>query len=420
MDKDIRQMMENIEVPMEKLDRAIMDGIKQSNVNPYKRRNKMVLISVAAIGLILCSGIVSPKIGNVLAEVPIIGFMYKIEENDPGLHVAMTDENKVTLNQTLESNGVALTVEDIVYDGTRIAFTYYQEEYDEIYPLTIRINGEEINFSENLRELEAETGFRGLIEISPEEALPESFDIEITIHQIGGTKGEWIINTTIEKVKNNSQSLEIGQKGMIEGNQFKVVQAEKSDTGTNLKVAFETSFDELFNIEKVIGVTVTDQNGVPIQMLNKHGNGSENESTYQYLLAPLAKEVTELHVLHYYIPSIDERVEIKEKLEEKLPQVISQGKMGDIVITKVQRLEDENVMTFHTTSEFLFDASFFPSVITVLDEQGNDLVTDYPKAIGRNEYELKFQEKSGDVWINTFELPIMKVEESAKIVIPVE
>lgn len=419
MDKDIKQIIENIEVPLDQLDRAIHKGIEQSQVRPRKRKKSIMLGAVAMLGIILCSGFVSPKIGAVLADVPLIGFMYKIEKHDPGLHIAMMDDNKIALNKILESNEVLITIEDIVYDGTRLAFTYHQDEYDEIYPLNIKVDGEVINFSESLHELESENGFRGLIEIFPEEGLPDSFDLEVMIHQIGDTKGKWAINTFIEKVRNNSQQLESGQKGTINDLPFTVVQAEKSDTGVTIKVEFKASLDELFSKYSAIGVTITDQNGVPIK-LDKKGSGNEEGMIYQYLLAPLSKSVTELQLSHYFMQMAVEREEIKVKLKEKLPQVISQGEMGDIVITSVQKSGQEYIMTFHSTSEFPFGVDFIPNVLDVLDHEGNSLITEYPIGIGRNEFELKFQISSGEIWLQTYELPKMYVEKTAKTVIPIK
>lgn len=358
MEKDIKKVIEEIEVPMKKLDDAIKKGIKNSHVKTKNHRYSTIMLG-----------------------------------------------------------GVAITIEEIVYDGTRMAFTYTHdiEGYAEIYPLTIKINGEEINFSESLHELEAETGFRGLIEVIPVETLPDSFQLDISIHQIGDTKGEWAFSTELTKVKNNSRELKAGQEGTIDGIDFTIQKAEVSDTGTIIEVAFDHSkMGELFTAERLIQGNFTDQNGMPLQIVQFSGS----DNIYKYILEPLSDEVTEIHVLVYSMSTTFERVEISEKLTEQFPQTISQGEMGDIVITDVQNVDNEYVMTFHSTSDFSFDAGFTPNVIDVLDENGNYLITDYPKAIGPNEYELKFSATSSKVFVHTIELPKMEIEQSAKVVIP--
>lgn len=418
MEKEIKKAIDEIEVPMEKLDDAIAKGIKQGK--PKTKRYAIPLFaSVAMIGIILCSGFVSPKMGNVLANMPFIGFMYKIEEHDVGLHVAMMDENKVTLNEVIESNGVTITVEDVVYDGTRIAFTYTQEKYDEIYPLTIKVNGEEINFSESLRgKLEAESGFRGLIEFIPTEPLPDSFHLEVSIYRIGDVEGRWVFSTDITKVNNHSRALIAGQEGMVNGVHYTIQKAERSSTGTTIEIVFDPSnLFKLYTAERFIQFNFTDQNGMPIQTL--YSSGVDN--VFQFMLAPLSDEVTEIHVLPFqFSPTIEEPVEIIEELKGQFPQRISQGEMGDIVITNVEKVGNEYKMTFYSTSDFPFDARFTPNFLDVVDEDGNILITDYPKAIGPNEYELKYQGMSGTLFVKTIKLPNMEIEESAKTVIAVK
>lgn len=411
MEKEIKKVIDAIEVPMEKLDGAIYKGIKQGK--PKKHRFLIPLYASAlAIGLTLCSGFISPKMASVLAKMPFIGFIYDIEEQDKGLQVAMTDENRVSFNQVLESNGVAITVEDIVYDGTRIAFTYTQDVYEEIYPLTVKVNGEKINFSEGLHELESESGFRGLIEIVPVEKLPKSFHLEISIHQIGDTRGDWTFSTDISKVNNNNRELVVGQKGVIEGIDYTIQRAEVSSTSTEIEVAFDASkVEQLFTIERAIQFNFLDQNGMPIQILDFHGT----DHIYKYILAPLSDEVTEIQVVAYAIPFSDKRVEIQEELEGIFPQTISQGEMGELVVTKVEKEGDEYMMTFHSTSDFPFDARFSQNIIDIVDENGNTILTDYPKAIGPNKYQLKYYATSGKVFIDTIKLPTMKIEESAKV-----
>lgn len=418
MVKEIKQAIDEIEVPVEKLDGAIAKGIKQGK--PKKRRySTPIFASVAIIGLILCSGFVSSKMANVLANMPFIGFMYKIEEHDVGLHVAMMDENKVTLNQVLESNGVAITIEDIVYDGTRIVFTYTYDikGHDLIYPLTIKVDGEEINFSHSLRELEAENGFRGLTEVIPVEKLPDSFHLEVSIYQIGNTEGRWVFSTDITKVNNQSKELVVGQEGMIDGVHYTVEKAEVSKTGTTIEIVFDPSkMFKLYSTEKFIQFNFTDQKGMPIKIL--YSSGTDN--VFQFILAPITDEVTEIHVLPYFFPTTIELIEIIEELKGTFPQVVSQGEMGDIVITNVEKVGNEYKMTFHSTSNFPFDAGFIPNYLDVIDESGNILITDYPKAIGPNEYEQKFQAISGKLFIKTIKLPKMEIEESAKTVIPIK
>src|SRR5690606_1138780 len=109
--------------------------------------------------------------------------------------------------------------------------------------------------------------------------------------------------------------------------------------------------------EKFIQFNFTDQKGMPIKIL--YSSGTDN--VFQFILAPITDEVTEIHVLPYFFPTTIELIEIIEELKGTFPQVVSQGEMGDIVITNVEKVGNEYKMTFHSTSDFPFDAGFIPN-----------------------------------------------------------
>lgn len=145
MENNIKKTIDDIGVPLEKLDQAIEKGMlhkKKKRKNPFT----MAMISAVATGaLVLGYGFISPKMAKVLADVPLIGFMYDIEEHDKGLYTALSDDNKVILNETVTSNGIAITVEEIVYDGARLNVIFSMPTYKDVSPLTIFVDGEKVN-----------------------------------------------------------------------------------------------------------------------------------------------------------------------------------------------------------------------------------------------------------------------------------
>ena len=58
--------------------------------------------------------------------------------------------------------------------------------------------------------------------------------------------------------------------------------------------------------------------------------------------------------------------------------------------------------------------------IHTLKEEGESLMTEYPKAIGPNEYQIAFQLTSGRKLIQTTTTPKMAIEPSAIVTIPVK
>ncbi|MEO4053888.1 DUF4179 domain-containing protein [Solibacillus sp. CAU 1738] len=420
MENNIKKTIDDIEVPLDKLDQAIQNGLQ---CKTKKRKNPFVVAAisvVATVALILGSGFISPQMAKVLADVPLIGFMYKIEEHDKGLYTALSDENKVTLNETVTSNGIAITVEEIVYDGARLNIIFSMPSYRDVYPLTILVNGEVINTGESLRTLEDNDVYRGLWEIKIPDNLPDAFDLTIKMHEINGTKGEWVFNTPIKKVNNNSHSLVAGQSGEIGDISFTVESVESSTTTTKVKVKFDTTMQELFSEKGVLHTTITDQHGTPMNVLDRSGSGDEKGTIYTYLIEPLSEGITELNIIYYFFPFYHERDDIIEPLAETFPQRISQGKMGDIVITGVEKSGPEATLTFNVDSDFPYDEYFTPNFIAIEDASGENLETDFIKSIGPNEYQLTFQTNAGKPYVHTVIAPFMKVEPSATVTIPVK
>jgi len=421
MENNIKRAMDEMDVPLDKLDQAVERGI---NIKTKKRKNPFIIaaISLAATGaLILSSGFILPKVANVLADVPLIGFMYDIEKHDEGLSVALSDENKVVLNETVTSNGVSITIEEVVYDGHRMNVIFSMPTYEDVYPLTILVDGEIINTGESLKSLDEGEVFRGLWEIHFEEELQDAFDLTIKIHQIGRTKGEWTFSTPITKVNNNSVSIQAGQAGRIDGIPYTVESVEMSTTSTKIEVAFERKQDTLFSERRTLGVTITDQSGTPLQKLDERGSGDEDKMVYTYLVEPLSDDVTEMKLMYYFMETsmFNEREEITVELADTFPQVVSQGEMGDIVITNMEENGQQVTLTFHSTSKFAFSDSFTPNNVTVTNEAGESLMTEYPKAIGPNKYQIAFQLTPGTKLIQTTTIPKMEIEPSAIVTIPV-
>mgnify|MGYP003498722624 FL=1 len=220
MNKDIKKTIDSIPVPFQKLDAAIEEGLRagQKQITPKRKKVITLLLSSAAtFGLIIGSGFISPTMASVLAKVPILDSIFT-SVGDKGLQVAINDENATSLNKTLTSNGVSLTIKDVLYDGSRLAFSFVQDKEEEIYPLHIEVNGKVMNFAENLTGEHLPNGqYAGLFQIHPTEPLPNEFDLSVAIHQIGNTKGDWQFKTHVIKTKNNSINLTTGQTAVLDG-----------------------------------------------------------------------------------------------------------------------------------------------------------------------------------------------------------
>ncbi|WP_397540087.1 DUF4179 domain-containing protein [Rummeliibacillus pycnus] len=423
MDKDIKRSLDSIEVPMGKLDAAIESGIKEGKLfrESKKRVWPVILSCVAMIVLIIGSGFISPTMANVLAKVPLLDSIFN-SSGEPGLRVALEDDNRVNLNKTITSNGVSITIKDIIYDGSRIAFSFTQDQESEIAPLQIEIDNKVINFSESYKGKAIDNGeFEGLIQAFPEEKLPNKFHMVVKIHQIGKTKGDWQFETDMKKSNNHNMELANGQKATIDGIKYKVKKFEVADTGVHLQLEFDAEMEELLNEKRSLMLHVLDQNGQPLSINHMSGTGTESGTMMEYYLDPLGDNIKNVTISPYSIPTTIQIKGVKATLhKEHLPLVLSQGEMGEIVVTKLEKKKEKNVLYFHSTSSFPFSNDFTPNRLAIEDESGNNLITEQPNALSKNHYKLSYiPPRKGKVIIKSGKLPKLQLKQNAQVKINV-
>lgn len=173
----------------------------------------------------------------------------------------------------------------------------------------------------------------------------------------------------------------------------------------------------MFLSENRLTATITDQLGVPLKVVDFDMIAEENATVYKYMFEPLGTDVQSVAVQFYYEPSIFEPKEIKKALTQKLPQRISFGKMGELVVTNVVKEGNLHTMRLKVDSDFAFDDTFSQSGIDIQNRAGESLVTDYIHAVGPNEYELTYQHVSDDVYVRLLKMPKLKVIERFELLV---
>lgn len=428
MEKVIKKSIDSIQVPIQKLDLAIERGLNVHNKqikSSHKKIVAIVLSCVAALGLLITSGFISPTMASVLARVPLLDSIFT-SVGDKGLRVAIHDENAVLLNETITSNGVSFKVQEVLYDGTRLAFSFEQDKAEFFSPNRIEVNGEEINASSSLRGNYLENGgFSGLIQIYPTEALPKEFDLNISIIRIGDTIGDWQFETHVVQTDNHQENLGTGQQATIGDLSFEVKKFERTNSAISLDILFNGTPEALYNQkDQRLELFLLDQTGNPIQVISSTGSGDEKGMLHRYVFEPIGDEVNELTISPFFVPEITGLKEITEVLDKnRLPLTISQGEMGDIVVTRMEKENDLTALYFESTSSFPFGPNFEMNHLWVEDSEGNVLHADkgYPEAVGKNSYKLYINETraNGDIIIKTSKIPKMILNKEAQITVKI-
>ncbi|WP_144529011.1 DUF4179 domain-containing protein [Peribacillus simplex] len=143
----------------------------------------------------------------ILALITIIMFCFT-NSNDK-TSASQIERTLKPINKTVSDNGITFTIGDVVKDGyERIGLEYHIKSEknlkfdvtkDRIVDPGISINGKRINAV--FRVLNAEkigkNQYRGVIEILPEEELPNHYDVKFNLDAVLNQLGQWSINFSL-------------------------------------------------------------------------------------------------------------------------------------------------------------------------------------------------------------------------------
>ena len=123
----IKKAMEHITVPADRLDTIIENAFFETSATKGKKQRRWLVPAVAAIfffiGISAATLAASPTLANYMAQLPVIGNVFAIfSEEEEGLLEYERFSEDVGLSQT--SNGITISIEQAVYDGTKVTFTY--------------------------------------------------------------------------------------------------------------------------------------------------------------------------------------------------------------------------------------------------------------------------------------------------------
>ncbi|WP_172371311.1 DUF4179 domain-containing protein [Sporosarcina jiandibaonis] len=214
-----KNLFRDIEIPKEDILLAIDKGIERGEKARHMNKQKGIIkrtslfTSVAAV-MILASGFVFSPITNALAQVPILGSIYEKYQMPIGQELA-SDQLLTEINETVEDQGVSMSITSIFYDGQYVGLTFKAAGEN----LTDSIGGEkapESGYSYEMFDRTDETtwwsgtmgslikegdGYTGaMILENPNTDSVDSLTLPIIFTKIAGVQGEWSFNLSVEKL----------------------------------------------------------------------------------------------------------------------------------------------------------------------------------------------------------------------------
>lgn len=429
---EFKKEMDKISVPMEKLDTIIENTIKENKIKKPLRKKIIYSLSAAAVGfgLFMGSAIVSPAMAKVASNIPLVGNFFN-DSKDEGLRIAGQKGLTQVIEQTSKDNGITLTMNEVFYDGTRLTFGYTHEALFAIGQLerpTIEVNGKEINFSSGYSgDFITPVKYKGTIDITPTEELPEEFELKMRIDAVGLIPGKWEFKFPV-KQSNKVTVIRSTEIKTIEEAEIKIASLKLGPAGTSLVV--NLTADENQNKLDIYGLNffVLDEKGNVLDQVSGSGSGDvENGKEIvklDYLFTPLKEGTKKVKVVPYTIPrAYENREEVSLKLDgQNLPTVMDQGESGKVIIERMEHEGNKTVIYYEVESDFIIDNYSSRTPIWLEDAKGNNLISKdnpLPERIDGNHFKQEFTTgNKKDLILKTVKQPKPIMYEAFEIEIP--
>ncbi|SMQ80870.1 protein of unknown function [Bacillus sp. OV166] len=427
----LKEEMERIPVPFEKLDLIIEQTINEKFLPKRKKKKRKVFYSLSAailaFGLFLGSAFVSPTMARVVSQIPLIGSVFSFA-GDEGLQTASMKGLSTDINQTVKNKGITLIMKEVYYDGTRLSLGFTQESFlplGEVERPDIEINGKDINFSSgssgNFISLQK---YAGTINITPTEDLPESFMMKLSFSSVGLVKGKWEFEFPV-KLASDVTIVRPMETKIIEGEEVILKTVSSGPAGTALSI----DTIKLSNQKDLhLNFNVIDDTGEALTTLSGSGGGNsvngKEKMEYKFLYTPLKKGVKNVLIIPYVEaetnglpPKISKSV-----TEDNLPITLNQGDKGKIVVTDIDYKEDKAVVYFKVESEIPYDF-VSNNRLWLESENGKDLTINqkpYAEKVKGNYYKQEFDAISPNenIKIVTRKFPKPIIYDSFNVTLP--
>lgn len=429
---DLKKEMDKVSVPMDKLDSIIANTINENRKKKSKKKVVFYSLSAAVLGLgvFIGSASVSPAMAKIASNIPIIGTFFN-DSLDEGLRIAGKNGLTQVVNQSSKDSGITLTMNEIFYDGTRLTFGFTQESLlaiGEIERPTIEIDGKEINFSSSYSgDFVTPQKYKGIIDITPTEELPEEFTMKIRIDAVGLIPGKWEFNFPV-KQSNKVTVIRPQEAKMIEGAEVIINSLKIGPAGTDLSVKVLKNERNNKLDPYSLNFYVIDDNGNVLDTVTGSGSGEtvngKEKTNIKFLYSPLKEGNNEVRVVPYTIPMLEKGwEEVSLPLDEQtLPFIVDQGDFGKVLVTKIIHQQDKTIMYFDLQSDVIVDNKLSRNSLWLEDANGKNLMLEdkpFAERIEGNTFKQEFADsKKKGLKIKTYKYPKPIMYEEFKIDIP--
>lgn len=384
-DRTIKNELESSPNALPSIVRCRMDDVyNQLPDVPIIRSNRMRIAWLSACVVLLLMGIValgfvSPAMAKVLRQIPVIGSAFQTV-GDEGIQRATENGLASTVGQTVEDEGIAVTLDQVIYDGTRLSVGVLHSS-DITISLSsptniIRADGREINASmggasKAISDELTATVYR----FTPKDPLPDQFTLDFHFHEVTVNKGghsetiagNWWFQTPVVTIKGTVTPFD--PPLIREHAGIRIAVTEVTTTPLTTKVAFELELPAMYDrmpsdkqdvpkgetiVEHILDYELLDSNGLSLEPFSRSGSRKYDEP--EKVVALFAPVTADMHSLT--LRTIDREEKMRSQgegsfvgastsginyvpLPAAAPITVKQGNAGEIVFKNISFEKDQ-------------------------------------------------------------------------------
>ncbi|WP_426347951.1 DUF4179 domain-containing protein [Alloiococcus sp. CFN-8] len=334
-EEDIENLLEEaelIELPGN-IDEYIAKGVNKGRKILFRKRIRLASTLAAAFACIFFISMIyiSPAFAEGVSKIPGLNYIVELVYRDKGLKAAVEQNFVINVNESVEKQGIKITIKDVIIDTSR-AEIYYEIVNESQYD---SISIEEVKFrdGEGNKLKEYAFGHDGMpIGLTKDgeyvrslsilfsgdiDAIPEIMKISIELKQQkefqGGEKGEkivlegsWDFSFPIdtERLKDMVHEYTINKKVVVEGQEIIFKKARITPIQTTLYIEYaESNTKKIFSFEDL---ELVDEDGAVWRTVEgwSGSRGDDNHQTIN-LESDYFKDPKELYIRGSSIRAMD-------------------------------------------------------------------------------------------------------------------
>ncbi|WP_409345745.1 DUF4179 domain-containing protein [Paenibacillus sp. MBLB4367] len=261
---------------LERLEAAVRNGMRQAQENRKLARAghiRLIALSAGLLCLVLIVSIrVSPAMASIVGQLPGMGYIVKLIEQDRGLKQALENDFIQPVGISDEKDGIKLTVDGVIADESRLHILYTAQSTTGS-PKPLRTAGIKLEDGDGAgvkgmiaccypNESDGKDGIlRGQVDVTLSEGVkvPERIRLQVELREdVANPKAVWEVSFPIDRdlFAGMKETLPIGQTLEIEGQKLTFTKATVYPTRIGLEVEFDpANTKQIFGLEDLELVT---------------------------------------------------------------------------------------------------------------------------------------------------------------------